>query len=277
MQAVPAAGGPARHDADDDLGHEPDQPVHLHNVQAAAASGVNRLGRLTGGVLVAVAAADALVTTGAEGPAAVLRRRPVTGQQHTAHVAGHPRVIERPVQFIHRVRPERVADLGPVERHADGAAVHGAVVGDVGERKPRYLAPQPGFEDLRDHAPILVDRSHDFLNRHGHDQGEHLHLGRAAAEVRSGRGGRDWLRHGAVRSQAGPHPHRSQGQRARRSGAHRRLAGPARDQFGDLRRLSRRAHGRQHGQGRRLRPSSRARGTDSSPWAAGRPSIPPRR
>ena len=33
VQAVPAAGRPARHDADHDLGHEPDQPLHLEDVQ----------------------------------------------------------------------------------------------------------------------------------------------------------------------------------------------------------------------------------------------------
>ena len=46
------------------------------------------------GVLVAVAAPDALIAAGAEGPAAVLRRRPVAGEQHAADVAGHAGVVE---------------------------------------------------------------------------------------------------------------------------------------------------------------------------------------
>src|SRR5207248_7223363 len=92
VQAVPTARSPAGHDADDDLWHEPDQPVHLHDVQAAAACRVNSLGRRAGRIPVAVAATDALITSGAEGPASVLRRRAVAGEQHAAHIAGHPRV-----------------------------------------------------------------------------------------------------------------------------------------------------------------------------------------
>src|SRR5262249_10324426 len=132
VQAVSTARSPAGHDADDDLGHEPDQPVHLHDVQTAAACRVDRLRRLPGRVPVAVAAADALITAGAEGPAAVLGRWAVAGEQHAAHIAGHPRVVERLVQFVDRVRAEGVADLGPVEGDTDRTGVHGAVVGDVG-------------------------------------------------------------------------------------------------------------------------------------------------
>ena len=71
VQAVPAARGPAGHHADDDLRHEPDQPVHLHDVQPPGAGRVDGLGRLAAGVSVPVPAADALVAAGAEGPAAV--------------------------------------------------------------------------------------------------------------------------------------------------------------------------------------------------------------
>jgi hypothetical protein len=55
------------------------------------------------------------------------------------------------------VRPEGVPDLGPVEGDADRARVDGTVVGDVGERKPFYATPPFGFEDLRDHGPIVAD------------------------------------------------------------------------------------------------------------------------
>ena len=48
-------------------------------------------------------------------------RRPwataVSGEQHDAHVGRHPGVVEHAVQLVDGVRPERVADLGPVERH----------------------------------------------------------------------------------------------------------------------------------------------------------------
>ena len=39
VQAVPAAGGPAVHQADHHLRHEPDQPLHLEDVQPAGAGG----------------------------------------------------------------------------------------------------------------------------------------------------------------------------------------------------------------------------------------------
>src|SRR5690606_1406464 len=78
VQRVPAPGGPAGHDGDDDLGHEPDQTLHLEDVQAAGA------GRILDGVdgirvLVAVTPADALVAARAERPAAVLGARSVAG------------------------------------------------------------------------------------------------------------------------------------------------------------------------------------------------------
>jgi hypothetical protein len=54
VQAVPAAGGPPIHQADHHLGHEPDEALHLQDVQPAGARGVDGLGGLTVGVLVAV-------------------------------------------------------------------------------------------------------------------------------------------------------------------------------------------------------------------------------
>ena len=39
VQAVPATGGPAVHQADDDLRHEPDQPLHLEDVQPPGEAG----------------------------------------------------------------------------------------------------------------------------------------------------------------------------------------------------------------------------------------------
>ncbi len=77
VQAVPAAGGPAGHDRDHHLGHEPDQPLTLQDVQPAQLRPVHGCGRRAGwrtlGVLVPGPAADALVTAGAERPSAVLR------------------------------------------------------------------------------------------------------------------------------------------------------------------------------------------------------------
>ena len=100
VQAVPAAGRPARHHADHDLGHEPDEPLHLEDVQPTGAPGLDRVGGVALGVLVAVLAADALVAAAAERPAAVLRRRSVAGEQHAADVGAHPGVVERGVELV---------------------------------------------------------------------------------------------------------------------------------------------------------------------------------
>ncbi len=153
VQAVPPARGPAGHHGDDHLGHEPDQPVHLHDVQAPGPGRVDGLGRLAVGVAVPVAAADALVAAGAERPSAVLGRRAVPGEQHAAHVAGHPRVVKRRVQLVDGMRPERVPDLRPVKGDAHRPRVRGPVVGDVGEGKPLDRTPLRRVEDLRNHAP----------------------------------------------------------------------------------------------------------------------------
>src|SRR5206468_5166257 len=75
VQRVPAARRPTGHEGDDDLRHEADEPLHLEDVQAADALP-------TVLVLVPVAAADALVAARAERPTAVLRARPVAGEQH---------------------------------------------------------------------------------------------------------------------------------------------------------------------------------------------------
>jgi hypothetical protein len=73
VEAVAAADGPARHDGDHDLRHEADRALNLEDVEAAGPARVDRRGGLALGVLVAVAAADALIAAAAEGPAAVPR------------------------------------------------------------------------------------------------------------------------------------------------------------------------------------------------------------
>src|SRR5699024_6278135 len=114
-------------------------PLDLQDVQAAAldlraglvhalrASGGD-VRIVAGGVLITGTAADALVTAGAERPAAVLRGRAVTGQQDGADVRGAARVVECAVQLVDGVRAEGVAHLRPVEGDADdavGAALAG--------------------------------------------------------------------------------------------------------------------------------------------------------
>jgi hypothetical protein len=145
VQAVPAAGGPAVDQTDDRLGHEPDQPLHLEDVQPAGLRGVDRVGRLPGRVLVAGAATDALVASGAERPAAVLGGRTVAGQQHDADAGRHACMVEDAVELVDGVRPERVAHLGPVECHTDGRLRRPvddvAVIGDVGQVEARDGLP----------------------------------------------------------------------------------------------------------------------------------------
>src|SRR5690606_22685785 len=92
VEAVSAAGGPAGHDADDDLGHEADQSLALQDVEAGELGGVDGVRRCAGVVvavrlvLVAGLAADPLVAAAAKGPLAVLRARAVPGEEHAADV-----------------------------------------------------------------------------------------------------------------------------------------------------------------------------------------------
>jgi hypothetical protein len=116
MQAVPAAGGPPVDQADHHLGHKPDQPLHLQDVQPSRPRKIDGLGRLTSCVLIAGAPANALISTGTERPTTVLGRRPVSRQQHHPDVGRHPGVVQNPVQLVHRVRAKRISYLGTVER-----------------------------------------------------------------------------------------------------------------------------------------------------------------
>jgi hypothetical protein len=146
VEAVAAARRPPGHHADHHLGHEPDQPLHLEDVEAAGAAGIDGVGRLALGVAVAITPADALVAPRAERPTPVTGGRPVAGEQDATDVARRAGVVERPVQLVDRVGAEGVADLGSVEGDAHGAVVDGPVVGDVGEGEPLDRAPCVGVE-----------------------------------------------------------------------------------------------------------------------------------
>ena len=158
MQAVATAGRPSGNDADHHLGHEADEPLALEDVQAPGPRRVDGLGGVAAGVLVAVPAADALVTARAERPAAVARRGAVAGEQHDADVTRRPGVVEGGEQLVDGVRAEGVAHLGAVERDAHGALIDGAVVGDVGERETGHRRPPRRIEELGD--PVVGHASH---------------------------------------------------------------------------------------------------------------------
>ena len=163
------------------------------------------VGGLTVGVLVAAAAADALIPAGAERPAAVLGRRPVTGQQHHPDIGGHPGVVQCAVQLVDGVRPKRVAHLGPVERHPHGrqrlpAVDDVAVVGDVGQvgelvgRFRRRAATHSGRTGCRSrhHTVAGIEAEHrtasgqrlEFLGRAVGDQPGLLHEAHAGGHQR---------------------------------------------------------------------------------------------
>ena len=154
-----AACSPAGDEGDNDLGHGADEALHFQDVQSACACRVDAFCGVAAGVVVAVAAADALVATGAERPAAVLGGGAVAGEQYGAYVGGHAGVVEGAVEFVHGVRAECVADLGAVECDAHGGqiaqdfavfvALNLAVVGDVGEVFEAFDdAPVGGVEDV---------------------------------------------------------------------------------------------------------------------------------
>ena len=68
MQAVPAARCPSGDQADHHLGHKPDEPLYLEDVQPPRPRWVDSLGCLTGGVLITAAPTNALIPTRAERP-----------------------------------------------------------------------------------------------------------------------------------------------------------------------------------------------------------------
>ena len=155
VQRVPATGCPAVDQADDGLGHEPDQSLHLEDVQPTGPRRVHRLGGVAGGVLVAAAAADALIAAGAERPAgrarrlALARGRAVAGEQDDPDVGGAPGVVEDAVELVDGVRPERVAHLRPVEGDAHRRLADVAVVGDVGQvLEAGNRLPEAGVERI---------------------------------------------------------------------------------------------------------------------------------
>ena len=91
-------------------------------------------------VAAAVPAADALVASGGEGPAAVARGGAVAGEDDGADVAAHARVVQDPVELVDGAGAEGVTDLGPVESHPDHRQI-----------------PEPGPVLAPDAAPVVGD------------------------------------------------------------------------------------------------------------------------
>ena len=171
MQRVPAAGRPARDHGDDDLRHEADEPLHLQNVQSAGRCrrrqrGADRCGWI---VLVAVPATNALVTAGAERPAAVLGAGAVAGEQHDADAGVGAGAFEGREELIDRVRTKSVAHLRSVERDAGDASARVVVVRDVGEGiEAGHGAPLARVEDLGHSRTGRWSRNGGVGHRSGH-------------------------------------------------------------------------------------------------------------
>ena len=150
VEAVTATDRPAGHHSDDHFGHKPDQTLDLKNVETACPGRVHRLGRLSIGVAIAVFTSDPLITARTERPAAVTRRRPVSCQQHCAHVRSHPRMVQHPVKLVDGVWPEGISNIRAVKGHPNGSLVHGPVIGHVRQIKSVHGLPSPRIERLRD-------------------------------------------------------------------------------------------------------------------------------
>src|SRR5699024_2061938 len=88
MQAMASPGRPPGHDANDDLGHKPDESLALQNVQPRHFRWIDAVGCLAGlagclvggRVLIAGLSADALIAARTERPAAVFGTRSISGQ-----------------------------------------------------------------------------------------------------------------------------------------------------------------------------------------------------
>ena len=77
-------------------------------------------------------------------------------------------MVEDPVQLVDRAGPERVPDLGSIERHTNRAMSFGSVVGDVRQVETRDLGPCGGIENGRDHvATVRTHRTGLELHRVG--------------------------------------------------------------------------------------------------------------
>ncbi len=152
VQAVAAADGPPGNDGNDNLGHEPDQALHLEDVESSEPGSVDALRPF---ILVAIGPTNPLIAARAERPATILRRRTVARQEHRTYVGRHAGMIERCVQLIDGVRTERIANLGAIECDSNGTDLVGSVVGDVREVEPLDGVPRGWVKYLRSHEAIL--------------------------------------------------------------------------------------------------------------------------
>ena len=149
MQAVSAANRPSGHGTNDDLRHVANQSLTFKDVQSP---GTRRIDFRAGsfGILIAILAADSLVTAGTKRPTSIFLRWSVTSQNDSADVARLASMIQSRVKFINGLRPERVSYFRAIERNSHRAGIFCAVIGNVGEAELIKRLPKIWIEDLRD-------------------------------------------------------------------------------------------------------------------------------
>ena len=157
VQAVPAAGRPAVDQGDHHLGHEPDQPLHLQDVQPARRGRVDRVGasrrRRTGSRPGRGSAGRRRCRTPSRRPwatgrcrSAAPRRRPSSSGRGRA-----PGTARRRCAAGTRCAPR----AGRTRSGPPGRST-APVVGDVGEVEALDRLPQLGVERRSTHAPTVV-------------------------------------------------------------------------------------------------------------------------
>ena len=133
VKAVSAANRPPWDDRDDNFWHETDQALDLEDVQARCAGRVDAFCCFAIRVLIPGSTPDSLIASGTKRPPSILWRRTVAGDKDTAHIAGHPGMIEATVELVDCARSERVTDLGAVKGHTHRSVLAGTVIRDVDE------------------------------------------------------------------------------------------------------------------------------------------------
>ena len=137
---MPAASSPTGNEGNDDLGHEPDEPLNFEDVKASAAGCINRVACFSVRVLVAVGSANSLIAARTKSPTAVFRAGAVPGQQHDTDRGIDSNMVEHVRELVDGVRAEGVANLGSVKCDARHTTVCRKVIRDVAEVfEPRHV------------------------------------------------------------------------------------------------------------------------------------------
>ena len=114
MQAVASSYSPSRNDSNHHLVHETNLTLHIEDVET-----IHAVFTCVAGV-----GADVLISPAAKGPSAILRRRPLSCDQHHPNVLAFVAGDEGLPKLVHRLGREGIAHLRTVERDARHTLVH---------------------------------------------------------------------------------------------------------------------------------------------------------